>query len=66
MFSYEEVNTLVGGMKNISGQFILSKSSFHGIPSLLETYFRQYIQEADTDTLKKFLKFVTGSLIING
>ena len=63
IFECEEINTLVGGLKEISFEFLKSKATFR-CPGRIEIWFLKYIQEADQETIKALLKFTTGNDVV--
>ncbi|CAK87294.1 unnamed protein product (macronuclear) [Paramecium tetraurelia] len=49
------------GFLEISSDILLQKFTFSGGKPQHKSYFENYVNQADTETLKNMLKFITGS-----
>jgi len=60
-FVYSDLPLLTYGTLNVTGQNILKVAKMEGGSDTLKQFMTQFIMEADSDLLRNFLKFVTGS-----
>ncbi|CAD8109738.1 unnamed protein product [Paramecium primaurelia] len=59
-----EISLLTQGLLEIKPDVILQKISYHGGKANHKSYFETYVNQADPQTLKNMLKFITGSSAI--